>query len=100
MGDGKEKNSDGFDLKKELSTLVSQNILPSRIADKLDKKLEEKKIEINKEQLYTIANEIRSSASSPGCSAGIRWPASGISTRRPLGRLEKRSSITSFSKKT
>jgi flagellar protein FlaD len=63
MGDGKEKNSDGFDLKKELSTLVSQNILPSRIADKLDKKLEEKKIEINKEQLYAIANEIRKVAS-------------------------------------
>jgi flagellar protein FlaD len=47
------------DLRKELSTLVDHNIIPSRIAEKLEKKLKAKNIKISKEQLHAIVSKIR-----------------------------------------
>ena len=67
-----EPTLSSFDLKKEISTLVSQNILPSRIADKLDKKLEEKKIEINKEQSIISKKLETVTLSKPPVHAGLR----------------------------
>jgi len=57
-GDSKDENSEEFNLEEELSTLVTENIIPSRIADKLGKKLKEKEIKITKKQLYMLANKI------------------------------------------
>lgn len=57
-GDSKNEASEKFDLEEELSTLVTENVLPSRIAEKIGKKLKEKKIKITKEQLYMLANKI------------------------------------------
>jgi len=47
--DSKEDISEGFDLKKELSALIAEDVIPLRIADKLEEKLKEKQIEITKE---------------------------------------------------
>lgn len=58
-GDSKDKVSDEFDLGNELSALVAKNIIPSRIAERLEKKLKEKNVEINKEQLHTLAYKLR-----------------------------------------
>ena len=57
-GDSEDKVSEDFDLEKELSTLVTENIIPSRIADRLGQKLKEKKVTISREQLYMLANKI------------------------------------------
>jgi len=57
-GDSIDKVSEGFDLEKELSTLVAENIIPSRIAERLGQKLKEKKVTIKREQLYMLANKI------------------------------------------
>ncbi len=57
-GDSKDKVSEAFDLEEELSTLVNENIIPSRIAERLGQKLKEKKVTISKEQLYMLANKI------------------------------------------
>ncbi|HEY0090677.1 MAG TPA: hypothetical protein VGB37_17635, partial [Candidatus Lokiarchaeia archaeon] len=53
-GDSKNKSSDTFNLENELSALVNKNVIPSRIAEKLKKKIKEKNVKISKEQLYNI----------------------------------------------
>lgn len=57
-GDSKKENSEEFDYRAELSTLVANNVLPAKIAERLEKRLTEKNVKINKEQLHTIANKI------------------------------------------
>ena len=59
MGDSKNKVAEEFDVKKELSYLVDRNIIPLRIADKIEQKLKEKNVKINKQQLHTIVLKIR-----------------------------------------
>ena len=59
MGDSKEKVTEKFDLENELSALVAQKVIPSRIAEKLQKKLKERNLEITKEQLHTLVYKIR-----------------------------------------
>jgi archaellum component FlaD/FlaE len=55
-----EDNALGEDaLKDELTSLVSQKIIPSRIANRLDKKIKEKNVKITKDQLHTLAYKIR-----------------------------------------
>lgn len=54
-----DNKTEDFDLANELSTLVSQKIIPSRIAERLAQKLKEKNVKITKEQLYTLVNKIR-----------------------------------------
>ena len=54
-----DRSSKEFDLKSELSTLVNQNIIPPRIAERLEQKLIQKKVKINKEQLRTLVYKIR-----------------------------------------
>jgi flagellar protein FlaD len=60
MGDSniQNKNNSNFDISKELSTLVSKNILPKKIAVKLDNKLREKNIKLSKEQFYLLIDKI------------------------------------------
>ncbi len=59
-------HSERFDLGTELSSLVINNILPSKIAEKLEKRLKEKQVNISKEQLYILAKKIRSILDSKG----------------------------------
>ena len=42
--DSKNSVSEEFDLGNELSALVAQNIIPSKIAEKLEERLKEKKV--------------------------------------------------------
>ena len=58
-GDSKNKNSDDFDISDKLSTLVDENILPSRVAKRLQQKLIEKNVKINEDQLQMIVDKIR-----------------------------------------
>ena len=57
--DSKNQVLEEGDLKNELSALVDQKIISLRIAEKLENKLKEKKVKINKEQLNTLAYKIR-----------------------------------------
>jgi archaellum component FlaD/FlaE len=57
--DSKRISSIDFDLKTELCNLVDQNILPKRIAERLEEKLKEKKLNINKDQLEMLVEKIR-----------------------------------------
>ena len=52
------KNTNDFDLESELNILVENKILPKVIADKLVKKIQEKNINITKEQLMLLAEKI------------------------------------------
>jgi len=58
-GDSKTDVSEEFDLKSELSALVAKNVIPSRIADRLEKKLTDANVKITKNQLHTLAYKIR-----------------------------------------
>jgi flagellar protein FlaD len=53
------KNSDDIDISAELSTIVDENILPSRVAKRLQQKLIERNVKINKNQLQMIVDKIR-----------------------------------------
>jgi flagellar protein FlaD len=57
--DSEKMESEEFDLSTELSALVEQNIIPSRVAKRLDQKLKEKNVSINREQLQIIIEKIR-----------------------------------------
>jgi archaellum component FlaD/FlaE len=59
-GDSRGKNNTNFDYEKELSILVQNNKIPSRIAERLTYKLKEKNIQITKNQLYTLVYKIQS----------------------------------------
>jgi flagellar protein FlaD len=59
MGDSPNKVTNDYDLGKELSALVNQKIIPQRIAEKLEKRLKEKRIKISKQQLYTLVYKLR-----------------------------------------
>jgi len=48
-----------FELKNEISTIVAKNMIPQRIAEKLEKKLIEKQVQINRKQLYMLVDKIR-----------------------------------------
>lgn len=52
-------NSEEFDLNTELSILVSNNVIPSRLAERLENKLKDKKIKITKEQFQSLIDKIR-----------------------------------------
>ena len=63
MGDSEDlktnnNSSEDFDIGTELSTLVAENVIPSKIAEKLEKKLKEKKIKLNREQFNTLIEKI------------------------------------------
>jgi len=51
--------SEEFDLNTELSILVSNNVIPSRLAERLENKLKDKKIKITKEQFQSLIDKIR-----------------------------------------
>jgi len=48
-----------FELKNEISTIVAKNVIPQRIAEKLERKLVEKQVKINRKQLYLLVDKIR-----------------------------------------
>lgn len=56
--EGGEPNATDFDLQLELSSLVADQVIPQSIAEKLEKKLVEKQVDITKDQLYTLAEKI------------------------------------------
>lgn len=66
--DSEETHSERFDLGTELSSLVINNIIPPKIAEKLEKRLKEKQVNINREQLHKLAQRIRSILDSQGSS--------------------------------
>ena len=57
--DSKVTRYEDFDLGAELSSLVVNNVLPAKIAEKLEKRLKEKNLTITKEQLHMLAQKIR-----------------------------------------
>ena len=56
--DSGTKILDRFDIETELSALVEKNIISQNIADRLEKKLIEKKVNINQGQLQILVNKI------------------------------------------
>ena len=58
-GDSEDSISGVFNLKSELSVLVAKNIIPSRIAEKIEQKLTQKNITLTKDQLYKLAYKIK-----------------------------------------
>lgn len=58
-GDSEVNNSEVFNFENELSNLVSQKVIPLKIADKLKEKLIQKKVKLNKEQFYMLVNKIQ-----------------------------------------
>ena len=57
--DSKNKVSEEFELKSELSALVAKNVIPERVAEKLEQKLKESRVKISKEELDLLASKIR-----------------------------------------
>jgi len=57
--DNENKSLEGFELGNELSALVAKNIIPPRLAEKLEHKLKEKQIKISKKQLNILVDKIR-----------------------------------------
>jgi archaeal flagellar protein FlaD len=59
MEDSKiDTNAGSFDIQRELSNLVAKNILPKKLADKLGKKLLERNIKLNRQQLHLLVTKI------------------------------------------
>ena len=57
-GESSTRVLDRYELESQLSALVEKNIISQKIADKLEKKLIEKKVNINQEQLQMLVNKI------------------------------------------
>ena len=55
--DRKKSISNNFNLNTELSTLVEKKIIPLKIAEKLQQKLEEKNITVDEQQLYNLVDD-------------------------------------------
>jgi flagellar protein FlaD len=75
---------DDFELGNELSTLIAKNVIPSRIAEKLEQKLKEKEVKISKKQLYTLVDKIKDAmrtyakfGSSSEENKGKKWESEG-----------------------
>ncbi len=60
MGDSttNNKNNSNFDFSGELSTLVTKNKLPKRLAEKIENKLKTKNVSITKDQFYNLIDKI------------------------------------------
>ncbi len=56
--ESKQENSKAFNLDEELSSYVDKKVIPSRVADKLKQKINEKNIDINKDQLEKLVSKI------------------------------------------
>ena len=57
--DSDTKVLEDFELSSELSALVDNNVIPKKIANKLEEKLKERKVKITKSQLNMLAEKIR-----------------------------------------
>ncbi|MEF8879910.1 MAG: FlaD/FlaE family flagellar protein [Candidatus Thermoplasmatota archaeon] len=55
----KNRTAANFDLKKELTSFVEKDVIPPKVAAKLEEKLKEKNVEINKDQLHKLVYKIR-----------------------------------------
>lgn len=58
-GDSKKVISNNFNFKTELSALVENKVLSQRIADKLEQKITEKKVKLDKDQLNSLVLKIK-----------------------------------------
>jgi flagellar protein FlaD len=63
-GEEESKAQDKFDFSTELSTLVSNNVIPSKLAEKLENKLKERKVEITEKQFNSLIEKIQDILSS------------------------------------
>ncbi len=59
-----EKLLEELEINAELTTIVEQNILPRRIAQRIGEKLKERNIRITKEQLFKLVEKIQSAIQS------------------------------------
>lgn len=107
MGDSNKKSSSDFDRKKELSALVSQKVIPLKVAEKIDEKLKEKNVEITKEQLHNLVYKIRDVFENYAKTGKtIKQPKWELPTENmqklveTIGHLEKRISIIEKEKVT
>ena len=66
-------------LQKELQNLVSQQVIPAQLADKLGKKLTEKKVQLTKDQLQRLVEKIMSYLGTAAPVMPVKQPA-----RQPL----------------
>ena len=57
--DSGNPGSEVFNWKKELSDLVVKQMIPKRIAEKLEEKLSQKQVQLNKDQIYLIVKKIK-----------------------------------------
>jgi len=92
-GDSTNKNSEFCDLNRELSTLVSQRVIPKKIADKLEQKLNQKNVKLTKEQLHALVYKIRDTIAqvrSGKKSVTGRTSSDKESLIRTIERLEER----------
>jgi len=53
-----EKPLEEFEINTELTTLVGRNVLPQKIAQRIEEKIKEKNIRITKNQLYRLVDKI------------------------------------------
>ena len=53
-----EKPLEEFEINTELTTLVERNVLPQKIAQRIEEKIKEKNIRITKNQLYRLVDKI------------------------------------------
>lgn len=63
MNEGEENPTAEFNVAAELATIAEKNILPARIVQKITEKLQEKKITLTREQLYTLIEKIQQALS-------------------------------------
>ena len=54
-----EKPLDEFEINQELTSIIDNHILPSRIAQKIGEKIKEKNVKITKSQLYRLIEKIQ-----------------------------------------
>jgi archaellum component FlaD/FlaE len=54
-----EKFLDEFEINQELTSIIDNHILPSRIAQKIGEKIKEKNVKITKSQLYRLIEKIQ-----------------------------------------
>ncbi len=61
MGEKKGDSEKGkyCNVNKELSDLVGKNVIPKKVASKLQEKIHERNINLTREQLHTLVNKVR-----------------------------------------
>jgi archaellum component FlaD/FlaE len=83
----KESSSNNFDLKNELSMLVENKIISSKIAEKLEQKLVEKGVKLDREQLNTLVEKIKETINNY---KNIEKPIQETLQREPIQQIDNK----------